>query len=131
MKLAVIVQFPASEQAEKCGHSDHLRCVPDPGKVTHRAWGLKRLFLPRWSALRELMRRQREATRSGFAQSWRRSFASESDWLLVPGAALVERGGRVLWLHRGEHPGDLPSAEDLLAVAQEHVVPAEGRSRSS
>ena len=65
---------------------------------------------------------RREAARAGFRQSWRRTFARESDTLLSPGAALVARGGRILWAYRGEHPGDLPSADNLLAVASEFTT---------
>ena len=27
---------------------------------------------------------------------------------------IVARGGKILWLHRGAHPGDLPSADELV-----------------
>lgn len=132
MRLACILQSRAEDLPELCGpperspeppHLPLLECVPDPELVTHRALGLGRIRWWKVFTLRELWRRQREASKRGFRQSWRRTFASESDTLRSPGAALVGRDGKILWLHRGEHPADLPEADDLLALAAEHGDP--------
>ena len=129
--LACIIQARAEDLDEICGSPEYapgrpegplLECIADPEHRTHDDFGLTRM--PWWKvfAKREVWRRQREATRLGFRQSWRRTFAAESDKLRNPGAALVDRNGKILWLYRGEHPADLPSAEDLLAVASEYGV---------
>lgn len=131
VRLVCIVQARPEGVEEICGppafapgRTDWplLECVADPERRTHGLFGLSRL--PWWKvfAKRELWRRQREASKLGFRQSWRRTFAPESDKLLNPGAALVGRDGKILWVYRGEHPADLPSAEDLLAVASEHGI---------
>jgi hypothetical protein len=99
-----------------------MECIPDPEHTTHELFGLSRIPWWKMVAKRELWRRQRTAAQLGFRQSWRRTFAPESDKLRNPGAALVDRNGKILWLHRGEHPADLPAAEDLLAIASESGV---------
>jgi len=119
--LACIVQARPGELRGICGAE--LLCIADPAHSSHEAAGLGRIGL--WKLLSSLPfhRRRAQAARQGFQQSWRRTFARESDTRLLPGAALVARGGRILWLYRGEHPGDLPAADDLLAVASEFATP--------
>jgi len=119
--LACIVQARPGELRSICGAE--LLCIADPAHRSYDAVGLGRIGL--WQLLTSLKfhRRRSQAARQGFRQSWRRTFARESDTLLLPGAALVARGGRILWLYRGEHPGDLPPADDMLAVASEYATP--------
>jgi hypothetical protein len=131
VRLAVVVQAPADRLTEVCGFSEDLACIPDPEKASHRAMGLSGMASWKLFLLADLFRRRRRAAKAGFRQNWRRSFAKESDAFLVPGAALVERGGKILWLHRGEHVGDLPPAGDLLAVAQEFWDPSPSERRRS
>ncbi len=119
--LACIVQARAEDLLAVCGSG--LTCIPDPEHVSHRALGLGRISWWKMLTSCELRRRWFAALRAGHAQDWRRTFARESDKRLLPAAALVERGGRILWLHRGEHTGDLPSADALLAIASEFAVP--------
>jgi len=117
VQLACIVQARPEEVRSVCGAE--LHCIPDPHFATHTALGLGRMSV--WKLVRSVLFRRRRipSSRAGFRQSWRRTFARESDPLRLPGAVLVARGGRILWLHRGEHAGDLPPAGDLLAVASE------------
>jgi hypothetical protein len=119
--LACIVQARPAELRSLCGAE--LYCIADPAHASYGAMGLGRM--PFWKLFTslELHRRRSQASARGFRQSWRRTLAKESDTLLLPGAALVARGGRVLWLYRGEHAGDLPPADCLLAVASEFAVP--------
>ena len=37
------------------------------------------------------------------------------------GAALVARGGKMLWVHRGVNPADIPNADALLETAREYL----------
>jgi len=131
VRLVCIVQAHAEDLGELCGSPGHapgrpgrllLECIADPEHRTHDDFRLSRM--PWWKVFtrRELWRRQREAARLGFRQSWRRTFAAESDKLRNPGAALIGRNGKILWLYRGEHPADLPSPEDPLAVASKYGV---------
>ena len=126
VRLVCIVQARAEELDELCGSPGHalgrqslplLECIADPEHRTHGEFGLSRMPWWRVFTRRELWRRQREAARLGFRQSWRRTFAPESDKLRNPAAALIGCGGKILWLYRGEHPADLPSPDNLLAVA--------------
>jgi hypothetical protein len=121
VRLAIVVQARPDELRKLCGAEVH--CIADPAHESYRAMGLGRL--PFWKLLTSLPlhRRRSQAAARGFRQDWRRTFAKESDALLLPGAALVARGGRVLWVYRGDHPGDLPAADNLLAVASEFATP--------
>jgi hypothetical protein len=131
VRLACIVQARSEDLEGLCGAPEYslgppnwplFECVPDPEHKTHDLVGLLRM--PWWKMLakRDLWRRQRAAAQLGFRQSWRRTLAAESDKLRNPGAALVDRNGKILWLYRGDHPADLPSTEDLLAIAGEYGV---------
>ena len=119
--LACIVQARPGELRSLCGAE--LHCIADPAHESYGAMGLRRMSFWRLFTSLDLHRRRSQASAQGFKQSWRRSFAKESDTMLLPGAALVARGGRVLWLYRGEHAGDLPAADNLLAVASEFATP--------
>lgn len=126
-----MVQARPDALPEECKGSSHLECVPDPQKESYRAMGLGKMSLWKVLTSRELWRRRKEAVRQGFGQNWRKTFARESDGLMLPGVALIAPGGRIRWLHRGEHTGDLPPADVLLAIAQEHWDPRESERRPS
>jgi hypothetical protein len=119
--LVCVVQARPAELISLCGAE--LDCVADPARASHAALGLPRMSPWRLLSSLALHRRRSRAAARGFRQDWRRTFAKESDPLLVPGAALVARGGRILWLYRGEHAGDLLAADDMLAVASEFSTP--------
>lgn len=121
VSLACIVQARPGELRSICGAE--LHCIADPAHKSYEAMGLGRTSLWRLLFALDYHRRRSAAAKHGFRQSWRRTFAKESDTLLLPGAALVARGGRILWLYRGDHPGDLPAADNLLAVASEFATP--------
>ncbi|NOT31961.1 MAG: hypothetical protein HOP15_16060 [Planctomycetes bacterium] len=115
--LACIVQARPADLRSVCGAE--LACIADPRHESYEAMGLGRMSVWRLLTSLDLHKRRSQAAKKGFKQDWRRTFAKHSDALLLPGAALVARGGRILWLYRGEHAGDLPAADNLLAVASE------------
>ncbi len=121
MRLACVVQARPDELRRACGAE--ILCIPDPDRESYHSLGLGRMRLWKLFTSRELRRRRARARSLGFRQDWRRTFARESDGLRLPGAALIARGGRILWLHRGEHVADLPAADDLLAIASEFATP--------
>jgi len=121
VQLACVVQTRPEDLRSACGAE--LHCIADPRHASHDAMGLARTSLWRLLTSLDFHRRRSQAASRGFKQNWRRTFSKHSDPLLLPGAALVARGGRILWLYRGEHPGDLPSADNLLAVASEFATP--------
>ncbi|MGH9650781.1 MAG: hypothetical protein ACRD3I_09970, partial [Terriglobales bacterium] len=45
-----------------------------------------------------------------------------SDVLQLPGAALIARGGNILWMHRSQHPGDVPLADGLLEIVKQTLA---------
>jgi hypothetical protein len=63
-----------------------------------------------------LRRRRKQARAAGCSVSLSGTLQKHSDVLQLPGAAIVAQGGEIIWIHRGVHPGDLPSARELLAV---------------
>ncbi len=116
MRVACVVQGTAEEAARFCGrHGVADLCLPDPAKESYRALGLART---RWRnilfASADLHRRRAEAKEAGCGNSLVGSLQKHSDVLQLPGAALIARGGKILWLHRGVHTGDLPSLDDII-----------------
>jgi hypothetical protein len=123
VRLACVVQGTAAEAARFCGrHGLADACIADPEKESYRAMGFPR---GKWSALLfpddGLKRRRAEASAAGCRVSIPGAMQSHSDWLQLPGAALIERSGRIAWLHRGTNVADLPSAAELLAILQRHM----------
>lgn len=123
VQLACVVQGTAEEAARFCGrHGLHEVCIPDPEKESYRAMGFRRTS---WKTLlfpgADLKRRRQEAGQAGCSMSISGSLQKHSDVLQLPGAALVAQGGRILWLHRGTHTGDLPLADELLGVVRCHL----------
>ncbi len=118
VRVGMVLQASSEETAGICGDAPGFACVPDPEHVTHRALGLGKMSMGAMLTSSGLRARRKEAARAGHGQHWGRTFAKTSDWTMVPGAALVARDGRLLWVHRGEHVGDLPSAAALLEVTR-------------
>ena len=52
-------------------------------------------------------------------RSLQRGFLSASDWFQLPGLAIVDRRGRLRYLHRSRHAGDLPPGAAVLASLDE------------
>lgn len=128
VRVAAVVQGTAEEAARFCGrHGVERICLPDPTKASYRAMGFSRTS---WTGIifarADLKRRRTEAKAAGCANSLTGTFQKHSDVLQLPGAALIGRDGKILWLHRGAHPGDLPSADALLATV-DRLRPATGK----
>jgi len=120
VRVTCIVQGDARQAESYCArHGLAGRCLGDPEKSSYRTLGFPRT---RWRDLlfgpADLKRRRKEAAATGCANSLQGARESHSDVLQLPGAALVARDGRILWLHRASHPGDLPLAPELLRVVR-------------
>lgn len=125
VRVACVIQGRPEDAERICSrHGIESLCVPDPQKESYRAMGFGRAS---WRELvfapAEVRRRWVEARRAGGRVHWSAAFRPESDWLQLPGAALVARGGEILWLHRGADFADLPPARQLLAIAAAHLTP--------
>ena len=123
VRVSCVVQGTAEEAARFCGrHGLAEICIADPSKESYRAMNLGRAS---WRnilfASPDYRRRRAEAGQAGCRNSLTRALQKHSAVLQLPGAALVARGGNILWLRRGSHPGDLPSAEALLKVVDQHL----------
>ncbi len=127
VRLKCVVQGTPPQIQRYCGRHGMLAvCIGDPAKESYRAMGLQRTSW--WQMVMaplDVKRRRREARESGCSVSFSGTFQKYSDVLQLPGAALIEKGGKILWIHRGAHPGDLPPARELLAV----IDRAHGRDR--
>ena len=124
VRLGCVVQGSAEEAARFCGrHGVEQICLPDPEKESYRAMRLGRTT---WSKLLfaspELRRRRRESAASGCSNNLTGALQEHTDILQLPGAALMARGGNILWLHRGTHPGDVPLAGELLGVVKQRLA---------
>jgi hypothetical protein len=123
VRVVCVVQGTAEEARRFCArHGLSQGCIGDPGKESYRAMGLgktnwKEILL----ASGELKRRRAEANELGCGVSLKGTFRKHSDVLQLPGAALVERGGRILWLSRPRSLAGLPPAEELLGVVKEKL----------
>ena len=120
-RVACVVQAKPEEVEAACG-GPGLTCIPDPRHESYRAMGFRNMSLRAILTSKELWSRRREAVQAGFVQDWRRTFARESAGLLLPGAALIARGGEILWLHRGKHTGDLPTVEEMAQRVERELA---------
>jgi hypothetical protein len=124
VQLACIVQGEAQEAAQFCGQYQMAeKCIPDPQKESYREFGLDRAT---WGSLLfpspELKKRRKENRAAGFGISVKNSLKTHCDILLLPGAAIVAKGGKILWLHRGKNPADLPAGEVLVAQVKKTLA---------
>jgi hypothetical protein len=116
---ACVVQGTPEEAAALCEADEACEnCVPDPERRSFETAGLGRarvseVLFP--SA--DLKARRSQARARGAKQDWKRTFAPGNDSLQLPGAALVDRSGTIRYVHAGTHTGDLPSAGELLRIA--------------
>jgi len=63
----------------------------------------------------DFKRRGEENHAVGFRQNWLAT--SPFDGARLPGAAVFDASGTLLWIHRGRHPGDLPPISEMLEIA--------------
>jgi len=117
IRVGCVVQGTAVEMARFCGrHGVETICIPDPERESYRAMGLERTNW--WRILfptPEGRRRRAAAKAAGCPISIEGTLQKHSDVLQLPGAALVARGGKILWVHRGSSPSDLPAPAELLS----------------
>ena len=118
LQVASVVQGTARETERFCGrHGLSGICIGDPERESYRSMGFERTSW--WRILlapAALRRRRREASAAGCSVSLSGTLQKHSDILQLPGAALIGRGGEIIWVHHGIHPGDLPPARELLAI---------------
>lgn len=91
---------------------DAARCLADPAKETYAAMGLEQYNLWRILTDRALRTRRKANKAAGFSQNWRATRMENAAQL--PGAAFFDGSGRMRWVYRGKHPGDLPAMREML-----------------
>jgi hypothetical protein len=121
-RIAVrFVTIGSQAKAEQfCAQQDSAPlCIGDEDKRTYRAMGLENFNLLKLLSDPALKRRRAQNKAAGFSQNWGATKLGDSAQL--PGAAIVDASGRIRWLHRGAHPGDLPPMTDMLTRAAEQL----------
>ena len=114
-QLVAVAQGTTAEAERYCAALGvTYRCLGDPQRDSYRAFGLPRGGLK--EILLDPMRAGNEAVRKGYKVSVRDSLRRHSDWFQLPGVAIVDRGGRLRYLYRSRHAGDLPPMDALLAL---------------
>ena len=121
VRVVCVVQGTAEEAQRFCArHGLAEGCIGDPHKESYHAMGFGRT---RWKeilfASDELKHRREEAHQLGCGVSLKGTFQKHSDVLQLPGGALVDRAGRILWLSRPKTLAGLPRADELLLIAKE------------
>lgn len=92
------------------------RCIADPNKQTYAAMGFGQYNLAKLFTDRGLKERHKENRAAGFRQNWTATRLADSSQL--PGAAIIDRNGEIVWRHAGKHPGDLPPVREMLEIAR-------------
>ncbi len=106
-----------SKAEQFCAQHDSADiCIGDEDKRTYRAMGLEQYNLMKLFTDPALKRRRAENKAAGFSQNWAET--KIRDGAQLPGAAIVDAGGIVRWIHRGAHPGDLPPMSEMLERAR-------------
>jgi hypothetical protein len=111
------VTIGSQEKAEEfCGRQDFATlCIGDETKASYRAMGLEDFNLLKLFTDPALKARRKENAAAGFSQDWRAT--KISDGAQLPGAAIVDANGKIPWIYRGAHPGDLPPMAEMLERA--------------
>ena len=117
----IAVRFVVIGDREKanryCGkYGMSSRCIPDPKKETYAAMGFGQYNLVKLFTDPALKERRKENRAAGFRQNW--SATRLADSAQLPGAAIIDRQGRMVWRHAGQHPGDLPPMHEMLEIAR-------------
>lgn len=115
-QVVALGQGEAATAAEFCrGLGVEFPCLGDPRREGYAAFGLRRgsvwgvIFAPFLADPMLSFRRLRGA-------DLKASATAETDVLQLPGVAVVDRGGRILFLHRSERTDDLPPVDEILQV---------------
>jgi hypothetical protein len=111
------VTIGSQEKAEEfCGRQESAAlCVGDETKASYGAMGLENYNLLKLFTDPALKARRKENAAAGFSQDWRAT--KMSDGAQLPGAAIVDANGKLAWIYRGAHPGDLPPMSEMLERA--------------
>ena len=100
---------------------DASRAIPDARKESYLAMGLEEYNLLRLLSDKKLGRRRKQNKAAGFRQNWGATKLANAAQL--PGAAVIDAKGIIRWLHRGEHPGDLPPMREMFEEAKRVLSP--------
>jgi peroxiredoxin len=91
-------------------------CLGDPERESYGSYGLSR---GGWKEIvLDLIRTGNLAPSPGKMISVSGSFRPHGDWFQLPGVAIVDRHGKLRYLYRSRHAGDLPPICALVDVIE-------------
>jgi hypothetical protein len=113
-RVVAIGQGGGDYAAEFCASlGAGFTCLGDPERAAYRAFSL-----PRGSVWSVVVKGLLDDPRLGFSRlrraSVRGSLLPQTDVLQLPGVAIVDRAGRVRFMHRAKTSDDLPANAALL-----------------
>jgi hypothetical protein len=94
--------------------------VTDPSRAAYRAAGLRRPRAPGWRSALDLLQ--------ALAEGYRPHRRAGDSWQLG-GTFLLDGGGRIVYGHRAESPGDLADPSDIVQAAMALLVEARAAGR--
>ena len=100
----------AQEVCKEFGSWYH--CVGDPERESFALYGLGYTEYSDLTSERVKSGAKR-ARGSGYKQNWKRTFATDSDWLQLPGTCVIDRKGKI-WLM--ERAGDVSYQADIPKI---------------
>jgi hypothetical protein len=91
-----------------------LRLYADPQRSVYRAFGFERGSRARVWLDPRVLRRYAQLLRRG-----RRLQRSDQDTLQLGGDVVIDRRGRLAWIHRSEGPEDRPTVDAMAAAVRQ------------
>jgi peroxiredoxin len=91
-----------------------LRLYADPQRSVYRAFGFERGSRARVWLDPRVLRRYAQLLRRG-----RRLQRSDQDTLQLGGDVVIDRRGRLAWIHRSEGPEDRPTVETVASAVRQ------------
>ena len=77
------------------------QCVGDPERKSFELYGLGYTSYPDLTK-EKVKKGGKRAREGGFKQNWKRSFATDSDWLQLPGTCVIDSKGKIWMMERAE-----------------------------
>jgi hypothetical protein len=91
-------------------------CLCDPERESFLSYGLGYTSYGDIFANKGVGRGAKRAQKGGFSQHLGRTLAGASDWLQLPGAAVIDRSGTVRYMRRGKLVSDLADLGEIKAL---------------
>ena len=113
-ELVCVVQG-TEEEASRFWPFTDIKVIADPEKETYKLANLGRTTLRKiFFPTQDLKQRRVSVTNMGCSMNRAGTKSAGSDILQLPGAILINQTGKILWIHRSKHTGDLDLGEATI-----------------